>query len=124
MSDQNRKLLSIRGLWPVWATLLATLLGPGQGLAQDRSQLSGKPRARVPIYDAGNPVQKKVLKSGLTILVQEQRTSDRVAGAVAVRMGTIYESDDDAGRGQVLIKSILAGTQKKSSAELALRLLA
>jgi predicted Zn-dependent peptidase len=64
------------------------------------------------------------LKSGLTILVQEQRTSDRVAGAVAVRMGTIYESDDDAGRGQVLIKSMLAGTQKKSSAELALRLLA
>jgi len=104
--------------------VLGTLAGPGPVLAQDRSQLTGKPRPRVPIYDAGNPVQKKVLKSGLTILVQEQRTSDRVAGAVAVRMGTIYESDDDAGRGQVLIKSILAGTQKKSSAELALRLLA
>ena len=104
--------------------VFGTLVGPGPVLDQDRSQLTGKPRPRVPIYDAGNPVQKKVLKSGLTILVQEQRTSDRVAGAVAVRMGTIYESDDDAGRGQVLIKSILAGTQKKSSAEVALRLLA
>jgi predicted Zn-dependent peptidase len=83
-----------------------------------------KPRPRVPIYDPGTPVLRKVLKSGLTILVQEQRTSDRVAGAVAVRMGTIYESDDDAGRGQVLIKSIVAATQTKSSAELALRLLA
>jgi len=81
-------------------------------------------KPRVPIYDPGAPVLKKVLKNGLTILVQEQRTSERVAGAVAVRMGTIYESDDDAGRGQVLIKSILSGTETKSPAELALRLLA
>jgi predicted Zn-dependent peptidase len=82
------------------------------------------PRPRLPIYDAGSPVQKKVLKNGVTILVQEQRTSEQVAGAVALRMGTLYESDEDAGRCQVLIKSIVAGTQKKSPAELALRLLA
>jgi predicted Zn-dependent peptidase len=97
-------------------------LGPGPAVGQDRSNIA--PRARVSIFDAGAPVQRKVLKSGLTILVQEQRTSYRVAGAVAVRMGTIYESDDDAGRGQVLIKAILAGTQKITSVELALRLLA
>ncbi len=122
MPHQNRKFLWIRGLWLLWAILLGPLLVPGPAVGQDRSNIA--PRARVPIFDAGAPVQRKVLKSGLTILVQEQRTSYRVAGAVAVRMGTIYESDDDAGRGQVLIKAILAGTQKITSVELALRLLA
>jgi len=97
---------------------------PGAAFSQERVVPEMKPRPRVPIYDAGAPVQKKVLKNGVTILVQEQRTSERVAGAVALRMGTLYESEEDAGRCQVLIKSIVAGTQKKSPAELALRLLA
>jgi predicted Zn-dependent peptidase len=95
---------------------------PSPARAQDRVIPPAKPR--VPIYDAGAPVMKKVLKNGVTILVQEQRTSERVAGAVALRMGTLYESDDDAGRCQVLIKSITGGTESKSPAELALRLLA
>src|SRR6476646_2205326 len=122
MPHQNRKFLWDRGLWLLWAMVLGSLAGPGSATAQDRSNIA--PRARVAIFDPGAPVQRKVLKSGLTILVQEQRTSYRVAGAVAVRMGTLYESDDDAGRGQVLIKAILAGTQKMSSVELSLRLLA
>jgi predicted Zn-dependent peptidase len=124
MSFHNRKFLSIRGLWPLWAMLLGTLVGPGLALGQDRVLPDPKAHPRVPIYDTGAPVQKKVLKSGLTILVQEQRTSERVAGAVAVRMGTVYETDEDAGRGQILIKSMIAGTETKSSTELALRLLA
>jgi predicted Zn-dependent peptidase len=103
----------------------AALLLPGPARGQDTRVVPDvKPRPRVPIYDSGAPVQKKILKNGVTILVQEQRTSERVAGAVAVRMGTLYESDADAGRGQVLIKSIATGTQKYSPAELALRLLA
>ncbi|MBI4364930.1 MAG: insulinase family protein, partial [Candidatus Latescibacteria bacterium] len=59
-----------------------------------------------------------------TLLVQEQRTSERVAGAVALRMGTVYESIDDAGRTQVLIKALTAGTEMYRPAELALRILA
>ncbi len=124
MPVEHRKFHSIRELWPVWAIVAAVLCLPGAAPGQERVIPDIKPRPRVPIYDAGAPVQKKVLKNGVTILVQEQRTSDRVAGAVALRMGTLYESDDDAGRCQVLIKSILAGTLKKSPAELALRLLA
>ncbi len=103
---------------------LAALCLPGAASSQERVVPEMKPRPRVPIYDPGAPVQKKVLKNGVTILVQEQRTSERVAGAVALRMGTLYESEDDAGRCQVLIRSILAGTQKNSPTELALRLLA
>src|SRR6267143_1976247 len=123
MPSQNRGFHSISGLWPLSAVAAFLVLIPTLALAQEER---AAPRAvpRVPIYDPGTPVQKKVLKNGVTILVQEQRTSERVAGAVAVRMGSIYETDDDAGRCQVLIKSIVAGTQKRSPAELALRLLA
>src|SRR5258705_1345735 len=121
MPLQNRKFHPISGLWPLAAMALAALCLPGAASSQERVVREMKPRPRVPIYDPGAPVQKKVLKNGVTILVQEQRTSERVAGAVALRMGTLYESEDDAGRCQVLIRSILAGTQKKSPTELALR---
>ena len=122
MSIQHRKFLQSRGLWLLLA-MVAAALSATSARAQD-TRVIPAPQPRIPIYDPGAPVQKKVLKNGVTILVQEQRTSERVAGAVALRMGTLYESDDDAGRCQVLIKSILAGTETKSPAELALRLLA
>src|SRR5947208_16935292 len=123
MPSQNRGFHSISGLWPLSAVAAFLLLIPTLALGQEER---ATPRAvpRVPIYDPGAPVQKKVLKNGLTILVQEERTSERVAGAVALRMGSIYETDEEAGRSQVLIKSIVAGTQKHPPAEFALRLLA
>jgi zinc protease len=96
---------------------------PTLALGQEERQ-APKVVPRVPIYDPGTPVAKKILKNGVTLLVQEQRTSERVAGAVAVRMGAVYESDDDAGRGQVLIKSMTVATRKLPATELALRLLA
>lgn len=127
MSNGNRNFLPARGLWPLPAILIAALFFTAYASAQEERVIPPdalKPRPRVPIYDPGSPVQKKILKNGVTILVQEQRTSERVAGAVALRMGTLYESDEDAGRGQVLIKSITSGTETKSPAEVALRLLA
>src|SRR6267378_2183695 len=124
MPAQNRKLHSISGLWLLSAMVGSILLFPGASRGQEKVVPDMKPRPRVPIYDPGAPVQKKVLKNGLTILVQEQRTSERVAGAVAVRMGAIYETEEDAGRGQVLIKAIVTGTQNHPPVELALRLLA
>lgn len=75
------------------------------------------------MYDPGQPVQRKVLKNGVTLLVQEQRTGDRVAGAVSFRMGTLYENDDEAGLSQVLVQTMAAGTTKMSPIELKLRLL-
>src|ERR1041385_3845597 len=107
MSIHNRKFLRSQRLWLIPAMAVLVLFAPTPARAQDR--VIPPPKPRVPIYDPGAPVQKKVLKNGVTILVQEQRTSDRVAGAVALRMGTLYETDEDAGRGQVLIKSITGG---------------
>src|SRR5258705_8253393 len=107
----------IGAFWPLLATVGCVLtLTPGAARSQDERAAPVKPPPRVAIYDPGSPVQKKVLKNGVTILVQEERTSERVAGAVAVRMGSIYETDDDAGRGQVLIKSIVAGTAERAPA--------
>jgi len=80
------------------------------------------PRARVPIYDPGQPVQKKVLKNGVTLLVQEQRTSEAVAGDVCLRMGTLYERDEEAGLSQVLMRALPVGTSKQKPVELLLRL--
>ncbi len=121
---QNRKFHPVNGLWPLSAMVALVLAMPLTSWGQERVIPEMKPRPRVPIYDPGAPVLRKVLKNGIRILVQEQRTSEQVAGAVALRMGTLYESDEDAGRCQVLIKSLVTGTQKKSPTELALRLLA
>src|SRR6267143_6055485 len=119
MPSQNRGFHSISGLWPLSAVAAFLVLIPTLALGQEeRAAPWAVPR--VPIYDPGSPVQKKVLKNGVTILVQEQRTSERVAGAVAVRMGSIYDTDDDAGRCQVLIKAIVTGTQNHPPVELAL----
>src|SRR5262245_26894168 len=124
MLPQNRKFHPISALWLLSALVVFCPFAPRSALAQEEERQAPPPRPRVPMYDPGNPVQKKVLKNGVTILVQEQRTSEGVAGAVALRMGTLFEADEDAGRGQVLINSIAAGTEQKPPAELALRLLA
>ena len=126
MSNEQPKFLRSRGVWLLSAILAGALFLPVPGRAQERviPPDAMKPRPRVPIYDPGAPVLKKVLKNGVTVVVQEQRTSERVAGGITLRMGTLYESDDDAGRCQVLIKSITNATETKKPAELALQLLA
>ena len=68
-------------------------------------------RPRVPVYDPGQPVMRKVLKNGVRLLVQEQRTSDRVAGVVGLRAGTLYETDLESGLSQVMLRAIQAGTE-------------
>jgi zinc protease len=101
------------------ALALATAL-PAQ--AQDRVVPNIPAKPRVPIYDPGQPVERKVLKNGVRILVQEQRTSERVGGVVALKMGTLYETEDESGLGQVLMKSMLAGTESRSPVQLQLEL--
>src|SRR5262245_12720862 len=106
-------------------TLMAVGLSSGRGLAQERQLPENMPeRPRVPMYDPGQPIQRKVLKNGVRLLVQEQRTSEKVAGAVALRMGTQYESEDESGISQIVMRSITAGTTKRNAAQLQLELLA
>jgi len=76
MSVEQRNFLGARGLWPLPAILLAALFFAAPASAQERviPPDALKPRPRVPIYDPGSPVAKKILRNGVTILVQEQRT--------------------------------------------------
>jgi predicted Zn-dependent peptidase len=103
-----------------WAVLGATLLwaGPTPLQAQERQVPNQAPRARQPIYEPGQPVQRKTLKNGVRLLVQEQRTSDRVAGVVALRMGTLYETDEESGLSQVLMRMIPYGIKGMSNTQL------
>jgi predicted Zn-dependent peptidase len=116
-------LLSAEGLSAVLAILGLLFSGSPKAAAQERATPPAEKRPRVAIYDPGQPVQRKVLKNGVTLLLQEQRTGDQVAGAVSFRMGTFYETDDEAGLSQVLVQTMPAGTTKLSPIELKLRLL-
>src|SRR5215470_15257801 len=98
---------------------LATAVPAG---AQERVVPNTPPKPRVPIYDPGQPVDRKVLKNGVRILVQEQRTSERVGGVVALRMGTLYETEDESGLGQVLMKCMLAATTTRTPVQMQLEL--
>ena len=65
MSIHNRKFLRSQGLWLIPAIAALALFASGRAQAQDR--VIPPPKPRVPIYDPGAPVQKKVLKNGVTI---------------------------------------------------------
>jgi predicted Zn-dependent peptidase len=64
------------------------------------------------------------LKNGVRLLVQEQRTSERVAGVVALKMGTRYETDDESGISQIVMRVLTVGTERRSPPELYLEMLA
>lgn len=113
-------------LSPRWVVPLALCLGlaPLAAPAQDREVPTAPPRPRVPVYEPGQPVLRKVLKNGVRLLVQEQRTSDRVAGVAALRMGTLYETEEESGLSQILMRALPSGTTRRSSADLQLQMLA
>ena len=107
--------------------LLGALLAAFPPLAGGQERVlppPGPPKQREPIYDAGQPVNRKVLKNGVVLLVQEARTTDKVAAAATLRMGTRYEDELSAGLSQVLMRSLTKGTEKLSPIELQLRLIA
>lgn len=123
---RHSNLLSPKRLSALSATLLAllALAGPSHVSAQERAIPDTPAKPRVPIYDPGEPVQRKVLKNGVRLLVQEQRTSDRIAGVVGLKMGARYEKEDESGISQILMRSLTAGTRKYDPAQLQLELMA
>jgi len=114
--------IHFKGLSTVWAGIALALAMALPAQAQDRVVPNTPAKPRVPIYDPGQPVERKVLKNGVRILVQEQRTSERVGGVVALRMGTLYETEDESGLGQVLMKSMLAATTTRTPVQMQLEL--
>jgi predicted Zn-dependent peptidase len=107
----------------VFILALAWLV-PAAAIAQDRVVPDMPKRPRVPVYDPGQPVQRKVLKNGVRLLVQEQRTSERVAGVVGLKMGPLYETEDESGLSQVLMRLVTVGTKGFTPSELQVKLIA
>ncbi len=102
---------------------LALLLGAGMAQAQERVIPDSLPeRPRVPVYEPGQPLFEKVLKNGVRIIVQEQRTVYTVAGVVSFRMGTRYETEETSGLGNVLLQTMIAGTSKSSGSDFHVRM--
>jgi zinc protease len=117
--------LFMQRLSRVLAVLLLVLGAlPAVALAQEREIPDMPARPRVPIYDPGQPIMRKVLKNGVRLLVQEQRTSDRVAGVVGLRAGTVYETELESGLSQVLLRTVTAGTEGRTPIQLRLELVA
>lgn len=123
---RNPNLLCSKRLSPLTPLAHFLLVGLVSTIAsaQDRQVPVMLPRPRVPIYEAGQPVQRKVLKNGVRLLVQEQRTSDRVAGVVGLRMGTLYETEDESGLSQIVMRALPTGTLHRDPIELQLELIA
>jgi zinc protease len=103
---------------------LLSLLLPAVSGAQEREMPDLPVRPRVPIYDSGQPVQRKVLKNGVRLLVQEQRTSDKVAGVIGLKMGTRYEAEHESGLSQMVMRALTSGTARRSAPEIQLEMLA
>ncbi|HKW51829.1 MAG TPA: pitrilysin family protein [Candidatus Eisenbacteria bacterium] len=119
-------LLRAKGLSRTLALLipLVSMLAPGPSVAQEREMPETAARPRQPVYDPGQPVQRKVLKNGVRLLVQEQRTSDRVAGVIGLKMGTRYETENESGLSQIMMRALSSATERRSGPELQLELLA
>lgn len=66
-----------------------------------------------------SPVKKHVLANGLTILSKESRTNDIVAVQIYLRMGTRYETDEQAGLSTLLQSLLLKGTTTRTAAQIA-----
>lgn len=115
-----KRLSKVAGL--ILGATLALL--PASSGAQKSMPTNLPERPRVPMYDPGLPVDRKVLKNGVVLLVQEQRTSSDVCATVALRMGTLYEDDLSAGLSQVLMRALTSGIQGMTPIEFRLRCLA
>ena len=90
----------------------------------ERSMPEMPDRPRIPVYDPGLPIQRTVLKNGVVILVQEQRTSQQASAMVALRMGTQYEDEHTSGLSQVLMRALPVATKKLNPTDLQVNLLA
>ena len=67
---------------------------------------------------AAQPVRQQ-LPGGLTVLVRENTATAVAAASLFVRMGSRWETEDDAGISHLLQQVLLKGTEKRSALEVA-----
>jgi predicted Zn-dependent peptidase len=62
---------------------------------------------------------RQQLPGGLTVLVRENAATPVVAASLVVRMGSRWETEDDAGISHLLQQVLLKGTERRSALEIA-----
>ena len=67
---------------------------------------------------AAQPVRQQ-LPGGLTVLVRENTATAVTAASLFVRMGSRWETEDDAGISHLLQQVVLKGTEGRSALEIA-----
>ena len=67
-------------------------------------------------------VKRTRLPNGLTIITKPATANNIVSVVVALRMGSLYESDDQAGLSTLMQDTIVKGTVNRSSEQIALEL--
>lgn len=64
-------------------------------------------------------LRKVTLENGLVVLTKSSEANDIVAVEVLLRMGPLYEKDDEAGLSEVTQRLLLKGTESRTAEELA-----
>ena len=67
-------------------------------------------------------VNRIELDNGITVLTKPLNTNNIVSVVVALKMGSLYESDEKAGLSELMQNTILKGTSSRSSEQIALEL--
>lgn len=67
-------------------------------------------------------VNRIELDNGITVLTKPLSTNNIVSVVVALEMGSLYESDDQAGLSALMQNTVLKGTQSRTSEQIALEL--
>src|SRR3989304_224430 len=65
-------------------------------------------------------VEKKVLDNGLVILTKESRANDIIAVEVFLRLGTVCETDEQAGISTLLQSLLQKGTATRTASRIAI----
>lgn len=71
------------------------------------------------IKPAGADVSRYLLDNGLTLLVRENAAAPAVAASILVRVGSRWESEDNAGISNLLQQVLVKGTASRSALEIA-----
>ncbi|MBE9528774.1 MAG: insulinase family protein, partial [Proteobacteria bacterium] len=88
-------------------TALAYPLGSSAGIVQPLTQ------------DDGRTVVRERLRNGMTVIVEEVTSSPVVAIQMWVRVGSAYETEEEAGLSHVFEHMLFKGTEKRKVGELA-----
>src|SRR5258706_14509051 len=122
----RRQFLALILFIPVYTIAVLAQSGRGRNTPPTPVQPKPAPGANVPKtvhnvpdggklmrYDTDGATTRGLLKNGITILIRERHAAPLVALNVYVKVGSLNETDEQAGLAQLVQRMILRGTAKR-----------